>query len=83
MSLSARRSALFARGSAPTGVVLRPLGIGPALLHFSRAEPTVTPDSVTLLNTLEKHDVGETVTVTVQRDGETLDVPVTLQAQEP
>jgi S1-C subfamily serine protease len=41
-----------------------------------------TPDNVTLLNTLEKHDVGETVTVTVERDGGTLAVPVTLQPQE-
>jgi S1-C subfamily serine protease len=44
---------------------------------------TPTPDTVTLQNTLDKHDVGETVTVTVQRDGETLDVPVTLQPLDP
>jgi hypothetical protein len=31
----------------PDGVVLRPLGIGPALLRFGRGEPTVTPDTVT------------------------------------
>ena len=30
----------------PDGVVLRPLGIGPALLRFGRGQPTVTPDSV-------------------------------------
>ena len=47
-----------------------------------RIGDTPTPDTVTLLNTLEKHDVGETVTVTVDRDGETVDVPVTLQAPE-
>jgi hypothetical protein len=31
----------------PDAVVLRPLGIGPALLRFGRGEPIVTPDSVT------------------------------------
>ena len=32
---------------SPDAVVLRPVGIGPALLRFGRGEPTVTPDSVT------------------------------------
>jgi hypothetical protein len=31
---------------SPDAVMLRPLGIGPALLGFGRGEPTVTPDSV-------------------------------------
>jgi hypothetical protein len=32
---------------SPDAVVLRLLGIGPALLRFGRGEPIVTPDSVT------------------------------------
>lgn len=31
----------------PDGVVLRPLGIGPALLRFGRGETTMAPDAVT------------------------------------
>ncbi len=55
------------------------LALGDMILKIGE---TPTPDTVTLLNTLDKHDIGETVHVTVERDGETLDVPVTLQEQD-
>jgi S1-C subfamily serine protease len=41
---------------------------------------TPTPDSNTLLNTLERYEVGNTVQLTVVRNGEKTTVPVTLQA---
>ncbi|MCS6925975.1 MAG: trypsin-like peptidase domain-containing protein [Candidatus Binatia bacterium] len=41
-------------------------------------QPVQTSDE--LFNLLEAHQVGETVTITVQRDGQTRRLPVTLQA---
>src|SRR5690606_4912321 len=36
-------------------------------------------DSTVLFNELDRYEAGDTVTVTILRDGEELDVPVTLQ----
>jgi S1-C subfamily serine protease len=45
-----------------------------------KVDDSPTPDVNTLLNTLERYEVGQTVTLTVQRDGGIEQVPVTLQA---
>jgi S1-C subfamily serine protease len=45
-----------------------------------RVGGTATPTQDALLNALERYEVGETVEVTVNRQGEELTVPVTLQA---
>jgi S1-C subfamily serine protease len=43
---------------------------------------TPVPDKDALLNALEKYEIGQTVDVTIERDGRTIVVPVTLQAIE-
>lgn len=47
-----------------------------------KIDSTPTPDIDALLNALEKHEVGDTVDVTVERDGKKIVVPVALQAIE-
>lgn len=45
-------------------------------------DSTPTPNFDALLNALENHEAGDTVDVTVERDGKKVVVPVTLQAIE-
>jgi len=74
-----------AEGSAAARAGLKPtvetrdgrIKLGDVVLQVGEAP---TPDSDALLNALERYEIGETVNVVVERDGERATVPVTLQA---
>ena len=67
------RGARFRRAS--DGSIL----IGDIIL---KVDDTATPNPNALRDALESHEIGETVTLTVQRGQEQLEVPVTLKALE-
>lgn len=46
-----------------------------------RVGSDVVRDVDSLLNALEKHEIGEKITVTVEREGRTMNLPVTLEAE--
>jgi S1-C subfamily serine protease len=70
---SAERAGLIGARRRPDGS----FGLGDVILKVGE---TLTPDTDRLRNALERFEVGETVTLTVQRDGGTRSVDVMLQA---
>jgi S1-C subfamily serine protease len=70
---SAERAGLIGARRRPDGS----FGLGDVILKVGE---TPTPDTDRLRNALERFEVGETVTLTVQHDGGTRTVEVTLQA---
>ena len=74
-----------AKGSTAEEAGLRPttqlrngrITLGDIITHVGNHK---TPDENALLNTLEKYEVGQTVDLTIERDGETRVVPVRLES---
>ncbi|MCB9866554.1 MAG: trypsin-like peptidase domain-containing protein [Phycisphaerales bacterium] len=76
MSVSAGSGAEMA-GLRPTEQTREGISLGDVILAVDGED---TPTNKSLLKTLQNHEVGDTVKLTINRNGERLEVPVTLQA---